>query len=321
MYRKKIGFLLFEQFTGMDVMGPLEAFVTVEGLDKGCGYQTFMVGLEKGCVQAESGMGCIVDYSLADAPELDMLVIPGGKGCREPHLHVRVIPWIRTLAQTGCKIISVCTGSFLFASTGLLDGKKATTHWDYTGLFRQQFPAIELVEDALYIDNGQLATSAGIASGIDLALKLIEDDFGAEVASSVARYLVVHFRRSGDQAQYSQPLKFQSKTDGRFSGLTSWILDNLAEDLSLERLAEQSGMSVRSFCRKFREQTGQTPGKYVESLRLDYARQLLAEKSWAMVKVSRACGYGSVDVFRRAFERRFNTSPKLYRENFQSNVT
>ena len=321
MYHKKIGFLLFEQFTGMDVMGPLEAFTTVEGIAKGCGYQSFMIGVDKGSVRAESGMGCLVDYTLADAPKLDMLVIPGGVGCRDPHLQTRVLPWIRSLSAGGCKIISVCTGSFLFASTGLLDGKKATTHWDYTNVFKEQFPAIELVEDALFVDNGQLATSAGIASGIDLALKLIEDDFGAEVASSVARYLVVHFRRSGDQAQYSQPLRFQSKTDGRFSGLISWILDNLAEDLNIERLAERSGMSVRSFCRKFRGQTGQTPGKYVESLRLDYARQLLAEKSWPMIKISNACGYASVDVFRRAFERRFNTSPKLYRENFQSHVS
>ena len=317
MFRKKIGFLLFEQFTGMDVSGPLEAFTTVAGLAKGYGYQVLMVGVEKGLVRSESGMGCIVDYRLSEATDLDMVVIPGGIGCRDPKLEKQVSPWLMQLAENGGKVVSVCTGSFLFAKSGLLDGLKATTHWDYTDKFKQSFPKVELLADSLYVDNGQFATSAGIASGIDLALKLIEDDFGSDVAASVARYLVVHFRRSGDQAQYSQPLKFQTRTDGKFSALTSWILDNLAENLSLEVLADQSGMSVRNFCRKFKNQTGYTPGKYVETLRLDYARQLLADKNWPTVKVAHACGYQNIDVFRRAFERRFNVSPKLYRENFQ----
>lgn len=308
--------MLYHQFTCMDVAGPLEAFATVSGISE-FGYEAKMIGLSCGPVLADSGIRIFADYSIDDISKLDMLIIPGGAGGKESSLHQQLIPWLNTLAQEGCKIVSVCTGSFILAASGLLDGLRATTHWDYGELFNSSFDKIELVSDALYVDNGQFATSAGIASGIDLALKLIEDDYGCDVASDVARYLVVHFRRSGDQAQYSQPLKFQTKTDGNFSSLTGWILNHLDQDLSIEVLADRSDMSVRSFCRKFKQQTGFTPGKYVESLRLDYARQLLTEKNWAVIKVATACGYQNLDVFRRAFERRFSVSPRAYRENFQ----
>ena len=174
-----------------------------------------------------------------------------------------------------------------------------------------------MLPNELFVDNGDIATSAGITSGIDLSLKLIENDLGAAIASQVARYLVVHFRRAGDQAQFSVPLQFQSKADTRFSSLTGWILQNLQRDLSVSRLADHCGMSERNFYRHFVEQTSETPARYVDALRLDYARQLLVEKTWPVERIAEACGYQSSDAFRRAFQRKFQLAPNSYRERFR----
>lgn len=317
MLVRKIGFLLFDGFTAMDVIGPLEAFATVQEVSD-YRYEIVMLGVQAGPVRAESGIAMHADVPISSVYELDTLVVPGGVGAREPALQQYAVPWMQRVAPKCRRVVSICTGSFLLASTGLLDGQKATTHWAFVEKFKDMFPDIRMQPDALYVDNGKFATSAGIASGIDLTLKLIEDDLGSDIASKVARFLVVHFRRAGDQAQYSEPLQFQVKADSKFASLTAWILDNLASELSLETLADQAGMSVRNFCRKFRQQTGETPGKYVETLRLDYARQLLAEKDWAMIKVAQACGYQNADVFRRAFKKRFQLSPKLYRASFNT---
>lgn len=315
MLTRKIGYLLFEGFTAMDLVGPLEAFNTVSEVSEHR-YEAIMIGLKAGPVASESSVVMMADVGIDEVTELDTLVIPGGAGAREPSLIAAVSPWLGATSGAYRRIISVCTGSFLLAHCGLLNHIRATTHWAFADKFRWDFPDVELVPDALYIDNGKVATSAGIASGIDLSLKLIEDDLGAGVATQVARYLVVHYRRSGDQAQFSQPLRYQGRTNSQFSSLIAWILENLTEELNLEILAEKSGMSVRSFCRKFKAQLGVSPGRFIEQLRLDYARQLLVDRDWPVVKVSQACGYRNLDVFRRAFERRFQLSPKAYRVHF-----
>lgn len=319
MLVRKIGFLLFENFTAMDVSGPLEAFSSVSEVCSSH-YELITIGLKPGIVRAESGLGMVADVGLEDIPQLDTLIIPGGKGTRDASLQAIVNPWINQLAKRSRRIVSVCTGSFLLASSGLLDDQQATTHWAYADEFRSTYPKVRLVPDALFIDNGKVSTSAGIAAGIDLSLKLIEDDLGSEIAAKVARFMVVHFRRAGHQAQYSEPLQYQHKANEKFASLTGWVQENLASELSLEKMAQQSGMSVRNFCRKFTQQMGTSPGRYVETLRLDYARQLLVEKEWKMSRIGIACGYDSADVFRRAFERRFSLSPKAYRASFKQSV-
>lgn len=316
MLRRKIGFLLFDEFTAMDVSGPLEVFASVSEV-AGDHYELVTIGIKPDIVKAESGIKFVADISLSEVRDLDTLVIPGGKGTRSKTLHSQLTPWLQALLPNCRRIVSVCTGSFVLAASGLLDGQIATTHWAYADEFRQQFPQVRLSEDALFIINEKLATSAGIASGIDLSLKLVEDDLGGDIAAKVARFMVVHFRRTGSQAQYSEPLQYQNKVEGKFASLTSWILDNLKSDLSLQHLADQCGMSTRNFCRRFSEQMGCPPGRYVESLRLDFARQLLVEKSWPISRIAVACGYESADVFRRAFERRFVVSPKNYQANFR----
>lgn len=315
MLKRKIGFLLFDNFTAMDISGPLEVFAKVTDVTD-YSYELITVATEVGTVKAESGIGMVAEVGVADVTELDTLVIPGGKGTRSRDLHAKLIPWLVDLAPKCRRIVSVCTGSFLLAESGLLDGQSATTHWAFLEDFRQQYPRINIKQDGLFVINKHTATSAGIAAGIDLSLKLVEDDLGAEVAARVARYMVVHFRRAGSQAQYSEPLQYQTRVGGKFANLTSWILDNLTDDLSLDCLAEQCGMSVRTFCRRFSEQMDCSPGRYVENLRLDFARQLLTEKSWPISRIAEACGYNNTDVFRRAFERRFEVTPSAYKASF-----
>lgn len=316
MLVRKIGFLLFEDFTALDIAGPLEAFNSVAQVSD-CRYESVIVGINPGLVYSESGISMYADYGLADIPQLDTLVIPGGTGARNQSTINSIKPWLKKSSHSIRRIVSICTGSFILAQCGLLDEYPSTTHWSSADLFTRTFPKLTLIPDALFIDNGRIATSAGIVSGIDLSLKLIENDLGSDIAAKVARYLVVHYRRAGDQAQFSEPLQYQAKADSRFSSLTGWMLQNLSKELSLALLAEHSGMSVRNFCRKFQAAMGQSPAKYVESLRLDYARQLLTEKDWHINRIATACGYQNVDVFRRAFHRRFGISPKTYCVNFK----
>ncbi|MAD77449.1 MAG: AraC family transcriptional regulator [Rheinheimera sp.] len=331
MLRRKIGFLLFDQFNGQDLIGPLEAFHSVNNVTDSP-YECIFIGQKAGPYRSEAGLTMLADISLqelalndlnlADAalPNntlLDTLIIPGGAGSRAPLVQAAICPWLRQVNPAIRRIASVCTGAFILAESGLLNGLQATTHWAFVEALAKHYPQIQVQANELFVDNGHIATSAGITSGIDLSLKLIENDLGSDIASQVARYLVVHFRRAGDQAQYSVPLQFQSKTDTRFSSLTGWVLQNLQRDLSISSLADYCGMSERNFYRHFVEQLGETPARYVDSLRLDYARQLLVEKTWPIDKIAEACGYQSSDAFRRAFVRKFLMAPNAYRQRFR----
>ena len=259
----------------------------------------------------------LTDPSLAGSGRLDTLIIPGGAGSRTAQVQSAICPWLRQVRPAIRRIASVCTGAFILAESGLLNGLPATTHWAFVEALSAGYPDIQVQANELFVDNGHIATSAGITSGIDLSLKLIENDLGSDIASQVARYLVVHFRRAGDQAQYSVPLQFQRQSDTRFSSLTGWVLQNLQRDLSISSLADYCGMSERNFYRRFIEQTGETPARYIDALRLDYARQLLVDKAWPIDKVAQACGYQSSDAFRRAFVRKFLLPPNAYRQRFR----
>lgn len=316
MIKRTVGFVLYDHVNTLDLTGPLEAFHAVSSVTQPA-YETVFLGAHRGRVASDSGLSLYADHSLDEAPPLDLVVIPGGSGSRNVTVQTVVCPWLREIQPHTHKIVSVCTGAFILAAAGLLSGQPASTHWAFTQQFQSQFPDVHLQEEALYVDNGRIATSAGITSGIDLTLKLIEDDLGSEIAAKVARYLVVHYRRSGHQAQFSMPLKYQIQADSPFASLHGWVMANLQNSLSISHLANYCQMSERNFCRRFKAQMGQPPGRYIESLRLDYARQLLVEKPWPISRVGQACGYQHDDVFRRAFERRFQLSPKSYREGFQ----
>ncbi|MGQ8365526.1 GlxA family transcriptional regulator [Glaciecola sp. 1036] len=318
MLTKKIGFLLFNGLNSQDLVGPLEVFSAAKEIAK-ASYDFVFIGESQESYKSESGLAIFADVSLTDISELDTLIIPGGSGARNKQNHLKLCSWIKKIKPQTRRIASICTGAFLLAETGLLDGKKATTHWAFVDELAKTYPKVKVCENDLYVDNGDLATSAGITSGIDLALRLVENDLGSEISTQVARYLVVHYRRAGDQAQFSEPLKFQQKADTGFSSLTGFIMQNLQRQLSVGDLANHCAMSERNFYRQFTRKMGQAPAKYIETLRLDYARQLLVEKKWPLERISQACGYLSADAFRRAFHRRFSISPSEYRGRFTAN--
>jgi transcriptional regulator GlxA family with amidase domain len=214
------------------------------------------------------------------------------------------------------RIASVCTGIYALAETKLLDGRTATTHWKFAEDAAKRWPNVNVDPNAIYIKDGKFYTSAGITAGIDLSLALVEEDLGSEIALAVARELVVYLKRSGGQLQYSAPLRQQTRARSDFSDIVAWMLDNLDGDLSVESLAERMNLSTRHFNRKFKAVFGSTPADFVETLRLDEARWLLANNDVAIENLANAVGYSGGDVFRRAFERRFGVVPSEYRARF-----
>ncbi|MCU7553291.1 GlxA family transcriptional regulator [Alteromonas sp. ASW11-19] len=315
MIRRTVGFLLFEGVNSQDVAGPLEAFHSVSSVATSP-YDFAFIGESREPVCSESGLPLVATHTLQDIPPLDMLVVPGGAGARSAHNLQVLCPWLQHVAPVTKRVVSVCTGAFLLAHAGLLKGLTVTTHWQYADQLAQEFPDLQVQAQRLFVDHGHIATSAGITAGIDLTLALIEQELGADTAAAVARHLVVHFRRAGDQAQFSAPLAFQQRADQRFASLTGYVLENLGRSLGVADLADYCGMSERSFYRQFTRSMGQTPARYVAELRLDYARQLLVSRQWSLDRIAQACGYDSPDVFRRAFMRSFSVSPAEYRHRF-----
>lgn len=306
---------------GLDIVGPLEAFDTarIETPDQGSAqaYDVVIAGMTGKPFVSSSGISFVPHVSLRTLMPVDTLIIPGGSSVRlDPATTLCISSWIRSNAKDIRRIASVCTGIYALAPTGLLDGKRVTTHWQYAADLARRFPKLKVDPDAVYLGDGHVYTSAGVTAGIDLALGLIEEDFGSEVALSVARYLVVYLKRSGGQEQYSDPLRLQIGAADQFSSLTSWMMANLRGDLSVEALAARVSLSRRHFTRSFRKAFGTSPADYVDSLRLDEARTLLSVPHASIEEIAAAVGFGSSDVFRRAFVRRFGISPSSYRGPF-----
>ncbi|HEX9167455.1 MAG TPA: helix-turn-helix domain-containing protein, partial [Roseiarcus sp.] len=248
---------------------------------------------------------------------LDTLLIAGGKGAEAAAADPAVVDWVRGRAAKARRVASVCTGAFLLAAAGLLDGRRAATHWKYCAKLAERFPAVHVEPDPIFVCDGGVWTSAGVTSGIDLALALVEEDLGRSVALDVARYLVVFLKRPGGQAQFSAALSLQVAED-KFSALHSWIDAHLASDLSLSVLADQAGMSERSFSRRYAEATGVTPARSIERLRVEAARRLLSETRLPVKRIAERSGFGSEETMRRSFLRLLVTTPQDYRARFGS---
>ena len=249
----------------------------------------------------------------ADAA-LDTLIVAGGRGVNAACEDAALVDWVVRRSANARRTASVCSGAFLLAAAGLLDGRKAVTHWDRCDEFARRFPAVKLDPDPIFIRDGDVWTSAGVTAGIDLALSFVEADLGRRMALAVARELVVFLKRPGGQAQFSATLKLQ-QGDERFERLHGWIADNLRSDLSLATLAARANMSSRSFSRHYRQATGRTPARAIEEIRTEAARRLL-EQGLSVSQVSRRCGFGSEETMRRGFLRIVGTGPRAYRERF-----
>ena len=226
-----------------------------------------------------------------------------------------LVRWVGRRARTARRTASVCTGAMLLAATGLLDGRRAATHWSFCEELARRHPAVRVEGDPIFVRDGDIWTSAGVTAGIDLALALVEEDLGPELALAVARYLVVFLKRPGGQAQFSQTLSLQAGDD-RFGALHRWMGSNLSRDLSLPLLAERAGMSERSFSRRYLQATGQTPARAVERLRVEAARRLLAASRQPMKRIAGRCGFGSEETMRRSFLRVLAATPQDYRARF-----
>jgi transcriptional regulator GlxA family with amidase domain len=322
MITKRIGVVGFDRVTALDLVGPLEAFAaaaTTEGNgNRQCCYEVVVLGLTGRSFVAESGIAFTPHHTLQSAPAVDTLIIPGGSGLRERQTNDRICSWVKRHAHQIRRIASVCTGIYGLAPTGLLDGRRVTTHWRFADDVTARFPALKLDRNALFIRDGAFYTSAGITAGIDLALALIEEDHGVQIALSVARELVVYLKRPGGQEQYSEPLQFQVQSSDRLADLIPWISSHLRQDLSVEILAARDNLCVRHFSRRFRKVFGLPPAEFVQNVRLDEARQRLSSRNNSVRMIADSVGFTSADSFRRAFERRFGISPTAYRGRFEA---
>jgi transcriptional regulator GlxA family with amidase domain len=272
-------------------------------------------------VHGQSGLNLLADHRLLDLdPELrrDTIMITG-KGLTEEE-NASVVKWVRRAAHKARRVVSVCAGALLLAQTGLLDGRRATTHWRLLDTLQSRFPKVQVERGPIYVRDGPIWTSAGVSSGFDLTLAFVEDDHGFTLARDVAQDLVMYLRRPGGQSQFSRFLLNQSKNPGPIRDLQSWILENLACDLSVEKLADRVCMSPRNFTRVFTRETDTPPAKFVEQARLDRARRLLEQSTERLEQVAMTTGFGNSLNLRRVFERNLHLTPTEYRERFGSRI-
>jgi transcriptional regulator GlxA family with amidase domain len=317
---RAIDVLAFPAVQLLDVAGPVQVFASANDIVAGGGgseppYAVRVVAPGGGGVAASAGVELAARPLTPTGEPLDTLIVAGGEGAEAASGDPALIDWVRGRAAEARRVASVCTGAFLLAAAGLLDGKRAATHWKYCAKLEQRFPAVRVEPDPIYLCDGGVWTSAGVTSGIDLALALVEEDLGRSVALAVARYLVVFLKRPGGQAQFSAALALQV-ADDKFGALHDWINGHLAGNLSLAVLADRAGMSERSFSRRYAEATGLTPARAIERLRLEAARRLLTETRLPAKRIAERCGFGSEETMRRSFLRLMAATPQDYRARF-----
>jgi transcriptional regulator GlxA family with amidase domain len=307
---RTVQIVLFDGVQSLDVTGPLEVFAHAPG------YEVTTASLGRAAVRTSSGLRLAPDTALSrrTGPP-DLLLVPGGPGARrrDPDL----VAWLRANAAQATRLASVCTGAFLLAEAGLLDGRRVTTHWAYCQELAAQYPRVTVDPDPIFIKDDNLATSAGVTAGIDLALALVEDDLGRAPALAVARQLVVFLRRPGSQKQFSAQLSAQLANRAPLRDIQHWIAEHPAADLSVETLAQRASLSPRQFARAFAAEVGLPPGRYVDRARLEAARRHLEDTADDVAATARACGYGTSEAMRRAFIRSLGVSPAEYRRRFR----
>ena len=300
----------------LDVTGPLEVFSSATRLVPGAEYRTRVVSASGGPVRASSGLS-FDTTPLTDVPgPVDTLVVAGGRDMDEACADEELVGHVRRLASGARRITSVCSGAFLLAAGGLLDGRRATTHWAECQLLATAYPRVSVDGDAIYVRDGDVWTSAGVTAGIDLALALVAEDHGARAAATVARHLVVYLRRSGGQAQFSSLLAAQAASREPLRDLLAWLPDHLTADLTVPALARRVHLSERQFSRVFRAELDATPSQHVETLRVEAACRLLETTGHAVDHIARICGFGAPETMNRAFRRRLNTTPGDHRHHF-----
>jgi len=311
--------LAFENVQLLDVCGPLQVFASANELAAQRGlavpYAPRVVAAERGPIASSSGVALMADSIRTVKGEVHTLVVPGGRGVIAASEDTRLVRWTQRQAARSTRIASVCSGAFLLAEAGLLDGRRVVTHWARCDELAQRYPQLRVETDPIFIRDGDIWTSAGVTAGIDLALALVEEDHGRSMALDVARELVVFLKRPGGQSQFSAMLSMQ-RADDRFGELHAWMTSHIASDLSVPLLAKRLHMSERSFMRHYKAETGRTPARTVEQLRVEAAQRMLGETSWPAKRIATRCGFGSEETMRRSFIRLLGVAPQVYRERF-----
>lgn len=310
--------LAFDGINLLDISGPLQALEASERQREAPErYETIVASVKGGEVQTTTRMP-IVSRKLADLDGLDIdtVIVGGGSTKDGPLAPPELVEWLVEREEGIRRVCSICAGAFILATAGLLDGRRATTHWHWAARLQARYPAIGVEPDSIYINDGKFWTSAGVTAGIDLTLALIEQDYGHRVAIEAARRLVVFMKRPGGQAQFSVPLLLQSGKDERFADLHAWMRENLTRDLRVEQLAARAGMSERSFTRAYAASVGSTPARMVEAMRVEAATGLLESTRLSLKQVASVAGFGDEQNLRRVFVRRFGVNPLAYRARF-----
>ena len=337
---RTIAILAYEGLQSLDLTGPLEVFAGANALIRARareaeapqgdararrraagvrGYEVSVLSPDGAPVRCSSGLRITPDADLEHAPApLDTLIVPGGWGYREAQEDERLIAWIAQSAAASRRTVSVCTGAFLLARAGLLAGRRATTHWASAEALASAHPEIEVDPDPIFIRDGSLWTSAGVTAGMDLALALVEEDHDRELALTIARHLVLFLRRPGSQSQFSAALGSQQPAREPLREIQRAVLEEPAGEHTVEAMAERAHMSARHFARAFRAETGVTPARYVERVRLEAARRLLEDTSEPIEVLAAQAGFPSAETMRRAFIRALGVSPVEYRRRFQA---
>jgi transcriptional regulator GlxA family with amidase domain len=323
MGARRIVFAVFPELQSLDAVGPLEVFAGANTWLRQAGrapeYTTHIVARGGRKLASSSGLALVPDGRLERVSgAIDTLIVPGGRGVHTAARDRAFLRGVARLAARARRVVSVCTGAFVLAELGVLDGRKATTHWASCARLQERYPAVRVETDPIFVRDGHVYTSAGVTAGIDLALALVEEDLGREASLAIARGLVLFLRRPGNQAQFSAQLAQQTADREPLREVQRFIAEHPGGDLSADVLARRAHMSVRHFARCFRAQVGKTPARYVEDVRLEAARRRLTESHDGVDAIATLCGFGSAESLRRAFVRKLAITPSEYRTRFRS---
>lgn len=322
MNRRRILIVAFDGVQPLDVVGPHEVFAGANAVLESTGsrrrpYDLSIVAPAGATVRSESGLRLVADPLPDPSDPIDTLVIAGGDGVQLARHDAAFVDWIARAAQSSRRTATVCSGTFLAAEAGLLDGRTVTTHWARAGQLAREFPLAHVDPDPIYVHDGPVWSSAGVTAGIDLSLALVEADHGPEIAQTVARWLVMFLHRPGGQTQFATPVWTQRAERSPVRAAQQRIDERPADDHRVPELARRAAMSERHFTRVFTDQVGESPARYVERVRLEAARRELETSSTTLDGIAGACGFGTAETLRRAFQRRLGVSPDTYRRRFR----
>jgi transcriptional regulator GlxA family with amidase domain len=323
---RRVAILVYPGVQSLDLTGPLEVFAATRQVLKASGssdpgYTVQIVAPSKEPIRTSSGLTIVPDVAISEARErIDTLLIAGGSGRSEVTTDPALLAWIAAVSSRVRRTASVCTGAFLLADAGILDGRRATTHWAYAAELQRRHPEVEVDPEPIFVRDGQVWTSAGVTAGMDLALALVEEDFDRDLALTIARHLVLFLRRPGNQSQFSATLVAQQPAREPLREIQRLVLEDVGGEHSVEAMAARAHLSPRHFARAFTAETGVTPARYVESVRLEAARRRLEETHEPIGEIARVCGFGTDETMRRVFLRVLQVGPAEYRRRFHTHA-